>query len=462
MTPYELIQLQTLDRSRNNPVDAYSAGLLDLAKQRAYQRFKQAEATQEQAAALQRTQTAGELRIKEAQATAEGHAKAAIDALNQKEKIALKQEFAALHIAQNKGESDEDYLVRAGQEADKIRAGQLDTTYQSAEQYRNQANAIRRMAEAQRPQRVRDAAFEVIRNQMPPEVIKALSTDTAVRDSQLAVQFQNNSKLKDIKLMYEDALQKANQQVPVLTVDEDTRARGLDYRAAQLESHAASLFTNPKYAGAIPEYTRLLNDRSALGTGATDYNSVVKAAAAKPVSSSAAPARPGLSVPPPTPSELMPFGASVQERGLVPAAMDRIGAIGSRLTAPGEAIATGMESFLRNPARPFYQAGKFLFKGGNAPDVNDVFPMADEIANPAGLDLYLNSLGVPQGFNVSAAARPPTPAEVTAFRQARDARVNRSALPLPADTLFGPVNVPQAFGYPFGTPPPELTPPLYP
>lgn len=458
MTPYELLQVQALDRSRNNPVDAYSAGLLDLAKQRAYQRFKQQEATQEQAAALQRTRTAGELRIKEAQATAEGHAKAAIDALNQKEKYALKQEFASLHIAQNKGESDEDYLVRAGKEADRIRAQQLDTTYQSAEQYRTQANAIRRTAEAQRPQRVRDAAFEVVRSQLPPEVVKALNSDPTVRDSQLAVQFQNNSKLKDIKLLYEDALQKANQQVPVLTVDEDTKARGLDYRASQLESHAASLFTNPKYAGAIPEYTKILSDRSALGDN-TDYDSVIKAAARKP--SVAKPTKPAAASAPATPSELMPVGASVQDQGLLPTLWDRGAAaavnVGSQLTPPAEAIG----SFMRNPMRPLYQTGKFLFAGTNAPDVNAVFHAPDEIVNPSSypspVDQYLDALGVPRGFNVTAAGRPITPAELAAYRESRGMAL-RNRLPPPADTAFGPVTVPQTFGSPFGTPPPELTP----
>lgn len=74
------------------------------------------------------------------------------------------------------------------------------------------------------------------------------------------------------------------------------------------------------------------------------------------------------------------------------------------------------------------------------------------------VDRYLALLGVPSNFSAEAATRPPTQAEVDAFRQARDARV---AGRYPTGQYFGPEAPPMATstGNYFGPPAPAAVEP---
>src|ERR1051325_634462 len=326
-TQYEILLQQQLQQPHT--LDEYSSGLVLLAQRQAHQRFLEEQAlaanrfaAQQQAAhlagqkeiltatqkgqaeiesakekaAFERTQEMVKGMEERARIQAEAVEKSRIAAQREDEKQRLIREFGELFIKRKPGESDDDYIARAQDEAVKIRAGHLAKADQNAQAYIDQINTIAAKGAASHPQRMSDFAWEgVVAMADDPKMQQQLrgQTTPAQRDAALA-KLGSGKEARAMRDFYQIQLDKARTAVPVLEPTQEVEIKRLGIRANSAATAFDELMKNPKYAPAVPEYNRIIGEedfpgeigppRKGAGGGASslDFSKAVTSGASKP------------------------------------------------------------------------------------------------------------------------------------------------------------------------------------
>jgi hypothetical protein len=487
------------------PLDEYSSGLVDLARFQAQQRFLQGQLaqqeqaardaatahlagqkeiltatqlqqsqietaretarvklqTQEDIAAETRTQIRAGTDIKKAEIAAAAAEKARQGVAKETAKQHLVEKFQEFNIPMKKGESDDDYIARAQEIAPVQLGGQLaslDTDYRTAVAKHDKLLAD---AAASYPARLSEATWQHAKALIPDSVQKKQLDQMAPLQRETAMALLGD-KGKEIRNTYDASRAQAEKTVP--REDDETYNKRLQLanEAKQLQDELARKKADIRYASAIPEFLKQIKSPGAAapdidfsrmssppgtarpGAGAP---AAVGAPGARALPGEIAPPGARSVVPPPTAAEVYGpegsgFGETYRQYGAPAAVLSlpyQAGAkLGSLMEYPAAAVT-------ENIPRKGYRTGQFLLGQKLFPESG--VPTSDEIANPQGMDIYQNYLGIPKGFNVTAAGRPPTPAEIATFRAGVPAR----------RTVIAP---PEIYGVPGGLiGPPQAPPP---
>jgi hypothetical protein len=484
-TQYEILLQKDLERSRRNPVDDYSAGLVDLARYQAQQRFiqqQQAEqqlfaerqaashlagqkeiisSTQRAAAeieaarekgAMERTQEEGRSRIKVAEIAEQARGRVQSD----REKQALIGDFLELGITRKKDETDDQYIERAQPKAIEIRAGHLVREDRRAQGYVNQINDIAKEAAGTYAQRLSDYAWQrVLATEQDPKRRSQLAAakTPAERDAILAQLKGDAGRTLRTTYDLEHDTAATKGAVTFLEPRQQIEVKRLEAQSSAASKAFEVLISRPGYASAIPEYSRQIGEDmpsdiggggKGKGEGALDFSKSAKpgAAGAAAPTKAGAPAAAGAPATLRTPAEVMPFGLEVKQRGLIPALWNARSALSVRPSDIAGRVGSNLAS-----------AGEFLFGPG--------IPLALSVGDLGGADQdvppLFSAVNPPAPRAMPAAVIPGlgTAAGNAAFGAEDMASVNRT-VPVPAEIgpMMGYMRAAPSFGL-IGGPPPS-------
>ncbi len=507
-TQYEILLQEQLERSRRpSPLEEYGAGLVGLAQQQAYQGFLQQQAAQHLAgqkeiltqqqklaaelekqreeAAYQRTELSTASAEKRAQIAADAAQKARTMAETQQEQQRLIREFQELGVERKKGESDEDYIVRAQGEARTVRGQHLAALHNQSQAYVAQINDIAAKAAASYPQRLSDYAWaRTVAQESDPARQAALKAvkDPAAREAALA-KLGTSKAAVALRGTYQLELDKAQTAVGPLEPTQQIEIERLRNMAGAAARSFETLIQNPRYAPAIPEFNRLIGQPAPGAGGGIDFSRIAPpgtgsarqpgglpvGVAAPAVAPEIGPRLPPTPLAPPVPRP----AAAAAAPGVVapPSAAEVYGG-----TGPDYGWAPGQRTPLIGAfSEPVTKAGAAISNWNPLPAVTVPLDIGGAIANqwlgtpqfslteraraagafdqlqenPQLVQAQLRGMGLPGTLPESVPA--PTPAEIAAYATLRRG-------PLRAPAVYGSMPLPSpAPAAPEIAPPPQAT-----
>lgn len=388
-------------------------------------------------------------RLEEARIDAETAIKKAAAATKEAHKQELVDYFGKLQIAKKDKETDDEYIARAQVELPTQLAKQLANLHNSIGTLAERRDELATKAASTYPIRLAKAAWDMSKSFIPePYRGEMAKLEPLQRDTYIATL---GPKGKTIADAYALGFDKARKVVYEVEAKDDQEIKNLNRLIAISQDDLSKRMADVTYSAAIPEFQRMIGilpsevrtpgAGAAAGSGAYDWmgNPIATGKAegldfsrsalpGKPAAGSAgAPGNVGAAAPagggaPPPASDapsmadvLSPAGSNIGEGyrrfGVV-------GAVGALPYSAGQALGSAIEAAPGLVDRYGGKAAQLIFGPEIVPTPRLFLdPKAkDEIVNPMGMDLYLNSLGIPQGFNVTAAGRRPTDAEIAEFR----------------------------------------------
>src|ERR1051325_411311 len=471
MTSYDLLLQQKLDQSRNIPLDAYSAGLVDVARLQAQHQFLSQQAEKAQEARLQQVKLEGELDIKRAKVLGESQAK-----IEQQREIAYEKRQQARERAQllmgyrqqglqpRLGETDDEFLARASVEYNKALGQHLDTAGDLAESYRAKVDKATSEAAINYQQRLRDAVWQNIQPQLSSlikdkKLIAELnSASPLVRDAKLG-QLLSDPKGAQLATAYGFAQKQALEMVPQFTAEQKVTIDSLNRAAQRAEVSRDTLLQNPKYSGAIP-YTKMFKEAATPeidtskaappGASTGSRQSEIIGPPAKTVAKATQTAAVAAGMAPATPAEI--FGPGPEGYGWGPGQTQPL--IGS-ISEPVQRVGRWLGDY-RTPLRGIYNAVDLAGAAANQWLGTQTLPTAEtmqeraqllapDTSNPQLVQAALRELQLPP--TLQAPQGVPTQSEIEAFRAARDVRTGPSTRLAPQDQTFNPMTVPPELMY---------------